>query len=87
MVCVCLIYKAGFLVLLAFTFVALAAGKKTGPQDPGTGLDGWMILLGSSLHSVLVSSWCLVRSRENKPRSLWRRWTRGVCKCSSEGKR
>lgn len=32
-VCVCLIYKAGFLVLLAFTFVALATGKKTGPQD------------------------------------------------------
>ena len=50
-VCVCLIHKAGFLVLLAFTFVALAAGKKMGPQDPGTGLDGWMILLGSSLHS------------------------------------
>lgn len=47
----CLIHKAGFLVLLAFTFVALAAGKKMGPQDPGTGLDGWMILLGSSLHS------------------------------------
>lgn len=27
------------------------ARKKTALRDPGTGLDGWMILLGSSLHS------------------------------------
>lgn len=30
---VCLIYKAGLLVLLAFTFVACLAEKKTGPKD------------------------------------------------------
>lgn len=32
-ICVCLVYRAGLLVLSAFTFVARVAGKKGGPQS------------------------------------------------------
>ena len=51
-ICVCLIYKARLLVLLALKSVAYSAGKKTCPQDSWTGLDRVMILLGMSSYSV-----------------------------------